>query len=299
MAQFGEQRRIPLAFDAIPQQMINAVLSAEDDNFFQHSGVDYPGLIRAIVRHLLSGEKTEGGSTITMQLTRGIFLTPEKSYRRKMQEIFLTLRLEQQLTKQEILTLYLNKGFLGQRAYGVGAAAEVYFGKQVNQLTLPEIALIAGTFRLPSRDNPVANPDLARQRRSYVLRRMHEKEFITDEEYQAALQAPVESRLHEPAVELDAPYIAEMVRVELFKRLGADAYTAGYEVITTVDSRLQAAALRSLRAALIEYDQRHGYRGPAGRVAWSASMRESEWTQALDDYQERAGLEPALIVAVA
>ena len=179
IAQFGEQRRIPLSFEAIPGQMINAVLAAEDDRFFQHGGVDYPGLIRAVVRHLMSGDKAEGGSTITMQLTRGIFLSPEKSYRRKMLEIFTTLRIEQELTKQEILALYLNKSFLGQRAYGIGAAAEVYFGKPVDQLALPEIALIAGTFRLPSRDNPVANAELARQRRSYVLRRMREKEFIT------------------------------------------------------------------------------------------------------------------------
>src|SRR5690606_29188416 len=179
IAQFGEQRRIPLSFDAIPDQMVNAVLAAEDDRFFQHGGVDYPGLLRAIVRHLISGEKAEGGSTITMQLARGIFLSPEKSYRRKLLEIFTTLRIERELSKQEILALYLNKMFLGQRAYGVGAAAEVYFGKTVDQLTLPEIALIAGTFRLPSRDNPVASPDLAKQRRAYVLRRMREKEFIT------------------------------------------------------------------------------------------------------------------------
>lgn len=227
IAQFGEERRIPLAFDAIPGQLVNAVLAAEDDNFFQHGGVDYPGLARAIVRHLVSGEKAEGGSTITMQLARGIFLSPEKSYRRKLLEIFTTLRIEQELSKQEILALYLNKMFLGQRAYGVGAAAEVYFGKTVDQLTLPEVALIAGTFRLPSRDNPVANPELARQRRSYVLRRMREKEFITHDEHEIATNAPVESKLHGPAVEVEAPYVAEMVRVELFNRLGAEAYTAG------------------------------------------------------------------------
>jgi penicillin-binding protein 1A len=203
--QFGEQRRIPLSFEQIPGQLVNAVLAAEDDSFFQHGGIDYPGLLRATVRHLMSGEKSEGGSTITMQLTRGIFLSPEKSYRRKLLEIFLTLRIEQQLTKQEILTLYLNKMFLGQRAYGVGAAAEVYFGKTVDQLTLPEIALIAGTFRLPSRDNPVANPEFAKRRRAYVLRRMREKEFITDADYRAALDAPVESKLHGYAVYASVP----------------------------------------------------------------------------------------------
>lgn len=298
IAQFGEERRIPLPFDAIPEQMVQAVLAAEDDNFFQHGGVDYPGLTRAIVRHLLSGEKAEGGSTITMQLARGIFLSPEKSYRRKMLEIFTTLRIEQALTKQEILALYLNKMFLGQRAYGIGAAAEVYFGKSVDQLTLPEIALIAGTFRLPSRDNPVANPELARHRRAYVLRRMREKEFISQDQYDIALNAPVESKLHGPAIEVDAPYVAEMVRVDLFSRLGAEVYTAGYEAVTTIDSRLQAAAVRALRAALIEYDQRHGYRGPAGRATLGPNAREPEWSQALEDYSRPGGLQPALILSV-
>jgi len=298
IAQFGEQRRIPLGFEAIPKQLINAVLAAEDDRFFQHSGVDYPGLLRAVVRHLLSGEKSEGGSTITMQLTRGIFLSPEKSYRRKLLEIFLTLRIEQQFSKQEILTLYMNKMFLGQRAYGVGAASEVYFGKPVDQLTLPEIALIAGTFRLPSRDNPVANPDLAKHRRSYVLRRMREKNFITAAEHDAAVAAPVESRLHGPAVEVEAPYIAEMVRSDLYSRFGTDAYTAGYEVITSIDSRLQAAAVRAVRAGLIEYDQRHGYRGPAGRETVPAQARETEWSQLLEEYPKRGWLEPALVLSV-
>ncbi|HKU14571.1 MAG TPA: penicillin-binding protein 1A [Steroidobacteraceae bacterium] len=298
IAQFGEERRIPLGFDAIPNQLIHAVLAAEDDNFFQHGGVDYPGLIRATARHLLSGEKSEGGSTITMQLARGLFLSPEKSYRRKLIEIFTTFRIEQELTKQEILALYLNKMFLGQRAYGVGAAAEVYFGKTVDQLTLPELALIAGTFRLPSRDNPVANADFAKQRRAYVLRRMREKEFITQDEYDIALNAPVESRLHGPAVEVDAPYVAEMARVEMFNRLGVEAYTAGYEAVTTLDSRLQGAAVRALRAGLIEYDQRHGYRGPAGRVTLPAGARDKEMSQALDEYSPRGGLVPALVLSV-
>ncbi len=296
--QFGEQRRIPLSFDAIPSQLVNAVLAAEDDGFFQHSGVDYPGLARATLRHLVSGEKSEGGSTITMQLTRGIFLSPEKSYRRKLLEIFLTLRIEQQFTKQEILTLYMNKMFLGQRAYGVGAAAEVYFGKTIDQLSLPEIALIAGTFRLPSRDNPVANADLAKQRRGYVLRRMREKEFISDAEHAAAMVAPVESKLHGYAVEVEAPYVAEMVRSELFSRFGQDAYTAGYSVVTTIDSRLQKAAVRAVRAGLLEYDQRHGYRGPAGRVALTDGSRETQWGEALDDFPTRGGLQPALVLNV-
>jgi penicillin-binding protein 1A len=298
IAQFGEQRRIPLAFDAIPNQLVNAVLAAEDDNFFQHGGIDYPGFMRALVRHLLSGERAEGGGTITMQLARGIFLSPDKTYRRKLLEMFLAVRIEQELTKQEILALYMNKMFLGQRAYGVGAAAEVYFGKTVDQLTLPEIALIAGTFRLPSRDNPIANADLARQRRAYVLRRMREKEFITKDEHDIAAAAPIESKLHGPAVEVEAPYVAEMARAALLERYGAEAYTAGYEAITTVDSRLQRAAVTALRSALLEYDQRHGYRGPLGRVPLSEQSSEKEWTQALEEFAPRAGLEPAVIVKV-
>jgi len=298
MGQFGETRRIPLTVDQIPQQLIQAVLAAEDDRFFEHKGVDYPGLARAIVRHLLSGRKAEGGSTITMQLTRGVFLSPEKSYRRKLAEIFLTLRIERQFSKDEILTLYLNKSFLGQRAYGIGAAAEVYFGKTINELTIPEIALIAGTFRSPSRDNPVASPELARQRRAYVLRRMREKNFISQAEYDAALEANVESKLHDPAIEVEAPYVAEMVRVDLLNRIGPKVFTDGYVVTTTLDSRLQRAAVDAVRAGLIEYDQRRGYRGPAARVTLAADATEKEWREILDDHPSRGGLQAALVLSV-
>jgi penicillin-binding protein 1A len=299
IAQFGEQRRIPLALEAIPQQLINAVLAAEDDRFFYHGGVDYPGLARATVKNFLSGNKGEGASTITMQLARGIFLSPQKNYRRKLLEIFLTLRIEQEFTKQEILALYLNKMFLGQRSYGVGAAAEVYFGKSMDQLTIPEMALIAGTFRLPSRDNPVASADLAKTRRVYVLRRMRENGYITPEEYEAALDAPVESKLHGPAVEVDAPYIAEMVRADIYERFGTEAYTEGYDVITSIDSRLQNAAVRAVRAGLLEYDQRHGYRGPLGKAKLAPGAREAEWNEVLDDYPVRGeALEPALVLKV-
>jgi len=299
IAQFGEQRRIPLAFEAIPQQLINAVLSAEDDRFYYHGGVDYPGLVRATVKNFLSGNKGEGASTITMQLARGIFLSPAKSYRRKLLEIFLTLRIEGEFTKQEILALYMNKMFLGQRSYGVGAAAEVYFGKSMDQLTVPEMALIAGTFRLPSRDNPVANADLAKSRRGYVLRRMRENGYISGDEYDAALDAPVESKLHGPAVEVEAPYIAEMVRADIFERFGTEAYTEGYDVITSIDSRLQNAAVRAVRAGLLEYDQRHGYRGPLGQAKLAPGAREAEWNEVLDAYPDRGGgLEPALVLKV-
>jgi len=298
IAQIGEQRRIPLSFEAYPKKVVEAFLAAEDDRFFEHSGVDYPGLLRAVLVNLKSGEKSQGGGTITMQLARNIFLTPERSYRRKLLEIFSALRIEHEFSKKEILTLYLNKIFLGQRAYGVGAAAEVYFGKTIDQLNLSEIAIIAGLPRAPSRDNPVARPDLAQQRRAYVLRRMFETGAITHEEQESALAAPVESRLHGPSIELEAPYVAEMVRVDLFARLGPQIYTEGYQAITTIDSRLQRAAIRGVRLGLLEYDARHGYRGPAVHIQIAANSKESDWAQALEDFPTKGGLEPALVLAV-
>lgn len=298
IAQLGEQRRIPLSFDRLPAQIVNAFLAAEDNDFFHHSGIDYPGLVRATVQHLVSGERSQGGGTITMQLARNIFLTPEKTYRRKLIEIFLALKIEREFTKQEILSLYLNKIFLGQRAYGVGAAAEVYFGKSVQDLNVAEMALIAGIAQLPSRQNPVASVDRARQRRSYVLARMRANNFISEDEYRNALDAPLESRLHGPAIEVEAPYVAEMVRLDLLNRFGEEIYTGGYEVSTTLDSRLQRAANVAVRAALLEYDQRHGYRGAATKARLTANARESEWQAALEQMPVRVGLEPALVIAV-
>ena len=299
IAQLGEQRRIPLSFEHVPRQIINAFLAAEDNDFFHHRGIDYPGLLRATTQHLLSGERSQGGGTITMQLARNIFLTPQKTYRRKLIEIFLALKIEREFTKQEILSLYLNKIFLGQRAYGIGAAAEVYFGKGVQQLSLPEMALIAGIAQLPSRQNPVASVDRARQRRTYVLSRMLANNFISEEEYQQALNAPLESKLHGPAIEVEAPYVAEMVRQDLLNRFGEKVYIEGFEVDTTVDSKLQRAANIAVRAGLLEYDQRHGYRGPLARVPLVGTEREQDWQAALDAFPMRAGLEPAIVIAVA
>ncbi|MCZ6913045.1 MAG: penicillin-binding protein 1A [Proteobacteria bacterium] len=266
ISQLGAQRRIPIAFEDIPQDMVNAFLAAEDDRFFEHPGVDYQGLVRATMMLLLTGERRQGGGTITMQLARNFFLTRERTYIRKLKEIFLALRIETQLNKQEILTLYLNKIFLGQRAYGVGAASEVYFGKALKDLKLPEIATIAGLPKAPSSDNPVSNPERAGRRRAYVLRRMLEVGYIEQDEADAAAAIPIESRIHGPAVEVNAPYIAEMVRSELLARNLPDIYTAGYRVTTSIDSRLQKAAVIALRQALLEYDARHGYRGPEDRL---------------------------------
>lgn len=315
IAQIGEMRRIPVRSEAIPKQLVQAFLAAEDDRFFEHPGVDYQGLLRAGIVLLSTGEIRQGGSTITMQLARNFFLTPEQKFVRKLREIFLALRIEHELDKQEILRLYLNKIFLGQRAYGVGAAAEVYFGKTLDELTLAEMATIAGLPKAPSDDNPVRSPERATERRAYVLRRMHELGHIDAEVLQAALAAPMESRLHGPTVELDAPYVAEMVRQEMVQRFGRDdLYTGGYQVTTTLDSRLQAEAVNALRLALLEYDRRHGYRGPVAALDWplppavAESANPADVSQvadvaarrreALNDFPDVGGLATGLVIAV-
>ncbi len=223
----------------------------------------------------MTGSRSQGGSTITQQLARVYFLTRERTFIRKAKELFLAVQIENEFTKQEILSLYLNKIFLGQRSYGVGAAAEVYFGKSLQDLTVAEAATIAGLPKAPSTLNPVSSVERATERRAYVLRRMLELGYIDDVQYEEAIASPVESRLHGPKVELEAPYVTEMVRAEMVERFGLDAYTAGYKVVTTIDSRLQKAANTALRAALLEYDRRHGFRGPVARGVLDGVMAEA------------------------
>ncbi len=304
LGQWGEIRRTPVAYELIPGDLVNAFLAAEDDRFFEHSGVDYQGLIRAGLSLVTSGEITQGGSTITMQLAKIFFLTPEQTFVRKAKQIFLALKIEREFDKGEILDLYLNKIFLGQRAYGVQAAAEVYFGKDLAELNLAEMATIAGLPKAPSRDNPVANPARAESRRAYVLRRMLEVGFITDLAYQDALTEPMVSRRHGPQVALTADYVAEMVRSTMVGRLGPAAYTSGFKVTTTIDSRLQAAANRAVLGGLTAYDQRHGYRGPVSRLAEEAIEPPPDlepalyWERLLADYPDVAGLKTAVVLAV-
>jgi penicillin-binding protein 1A len=262
MAQLGEKRRTPVVYDDVPEIVVQAFLAAEDDRFFEHPGFDYQGITRAAFNLILTGSRSQGGSTITQQLARVYFLTRERSFIRKAKELILALQIEREFSKEEILSLYLNKIFLGQRAYGVGAAAEVYFGKSLSELNVSEAATIAGIPKAPSVLNPVSNVDRATDRRAYVLRRMRELEFIDEADYQAAVASHMESRLYGPKVELKAPYITEMVRAEMVRRYGLEAYTVGFNVVTTIDSRLQSAAQKGLRVALLEYDRRHGYRGP-------------------------------------
>jgi penicillin-binding protein 1A len=298
IAQIGEQRRIPVSSAEIPQVLVDAFLAAEDDRFFEHPGVDWQGLVRAMAANLSAGGVREGGGTITMQLTRNTLLTPERTLRRKMSEVFLALRLEHEFTKQEILTQYLNRIFLGQRAYGVGAAAEVYFNKQIGDLTLPEAALIAGLPRSPSRDNPVSSAEKADARRAYVLRRMVETGKIDEAQREAANSVPISSRIHGPVVELQAPYVAEMVRLEMVQRYGAAALTDGYRVTTTIDGVLQAAADKAAWRAMLEYDRRHGYRGARDRIDPALAQDAAAVADALGKHPDRGNLQAAVVVSV-
>ncbi len=298
IAEFGEKRRVPLAWEEMPQNLIDAFLAAEDDRFFEHPGVDYQGLARAAASLALTGERRQGGGTITMQVARNFFLTPEKTIARKIREIFLALRIEKELDKQEILTLYMNKIFLGQRSYGVGAASEVYFGKSAGDLELHEAATIAGLPKAPSSDNPVTSPERALNRRAYVLRRMLETGKIGQQAYDEALAAPMVSRIFGPTLEVEAPYVAEMTRQTMVDRYGAeDAYTAGYRVVTTIDSRLQNAANQALRDGLVTYDRRHGYRGPLARGVELPEDPE-EAAGLLDAYPAPLWFRAALVTAV-
>lgn len=298
IAEFGEKRRIPLDYQALPPQLIQAFLAAEDNRFFEHPGVDYQGILRAIVQLVLTGEKKQGGSTITMQVARNFFLSREKTYIRKLNEILLALKIESELSKEKILELYLNKIYLGHRAYGVGAAAQVYYGKKIEELDLAQMAMVAGLPKAPSAYNPVTDPARALERRNYVLGQMRRLSYITEEQFQSASSAPVTARIHSANLEVEAPYVAEMVRAELFERYGENAYTDGFTVYTTIDSRLQSAANRALRSALQAYDLRHGYRGAEAHFDLTQVSEERDLELLLKEYGKVADLLPAIVTKV-
>jgi len=266
ISEFGEKRRVPVEFDQIPQNLINALLAAEDQRFYQHSGVDIKGLARAAKELVTTGSIKSGGSTITMQVARNFFLTRKQTFIRKFNEILLALQIESMLEKNDILSLYVNKIYLGHRAYGIGAAAQVYYGLPLSELSLPQLAMIAGLPKAPSRYNPITNPDRSKKRRDWILQRMHFLEFIDTTTYEAAIQAPVTASFHGLRQELYAPYLAEMVRQDLLDRYGSKIYEDGFNVTTTVNSQLQQHAQASVMRGLATYDRRHGYRGPEGRV---------------------------------
>jgi penicillin-binding protein 1A len=298
IAAIGEQRRIPVRYEQLPKKLIQAFLATEDDRFFRHHGVDWQGILRAAVANARAGGIRQGASTITMQVARDMFLTPRRDMKRKMSEIYISLLMESQFSKEEIFSLYVNKIFLGQRSYGVGAAAEVYFGKSLDQLTVAEIATLAGIPTAPSVVNPVANAEAAKVRRAHVLGRMLDLNYITQAEYDEAKISPMESRLHGASIEVDAQYVAEMVRNEMQAKYGDDVYTAGYKVFTTVDSRLQAAATVALRTGLLEYDRRHGYRGATAKVDLSKITTPAEFDGQLEEFPVIGGLRPAIVQKV-
>jgi penicillin-binding protein 1A len=298
IAAIGEQRRIPVRYEQLPKRLIQAFLATEDDRFFRHHGVDWQGILRAAVANARAGGIRQGASTITMQVARDMFLTPRRDMKRKMSEIYISLLMESEFTKEEIFSLYVNKIFLGQRAYGVGAAAEVYFGKSLDQLTVAEMATLAGIPTAPSVVNPVASAEAAKARRAHVLGRMLELNYITQAEYDEAKSSPMESRLHGSSVEAEAPYVAEMVRNEMQSKFGDDVYTAGYKVFTTIDSRLQAAATVALRTGLLEYDRRHGYRGATAKVDLSKLLGPKDLDGQLEEFPMIGGLRPAIVEKV-
>jgi len=300
IAEYGEKKRAPLDIETTPKNMINAVLAAEDNNFYEHYGVDIKGLLRAVAYLVRTGRKGPGGSTITMQVARNFFLSRERTYLRKLNEILLSFKIEKELTKNEILELYLNKIYLGNRSYGFAAAAQVYYGKKLDEMNIAELAMIAGLPKAPSAYNPIVNPDRALLRRNYVLTRMYELNFITEEEYNEAKAYVDDAELHGLRVEVEAPYVAEMVRAELYDRLGENAYTQGYKVFTTVESRLQLAANDALRESLLAYEERHGYRGPEANVDLSQVEEgdEQAYRAILSDYSQVNKVWPALVLNV-
>lgn len=262
IAEFGEKRRTPISFEQVPQTFINALLAAEDRNFFNHFGIDIKGLARAAYQLASSGKIKSGGSTITMQVAKNYFLTRERSFVRKFNEILLSLRIEQELSKEQIFELYINKIYLGHRSYGIQAAARIYYGRNIDELSVAQYAMIAGLPKAPSAYNPITNPSRALERRNWILKRMHTLSFIDDQAYEEAVEAPVTAEYHGTQIELYAPYVAEMVRNRLYEHFQDALYTDGLKVYTTLDSAMQTAANAALEKGLLAYTERHGYFGP-------------------------------------
>ena len=260
IGEYGKERRIPLSYKDTPQQLIQAILAAEDDGFFEHPGIDIKGIVRALLANIRSGQTAQGASTITMQVARNFFLSSERTYSRKLNELFLALRLEKNYSKEQILEFYLNKIFLGHRSYGFAAASKVYYDKPVSELNLAQFAMLAGLPKAPSQSNPVTNPERAMKRRNYVLGRMRQLKFITEDEFNEANNTALTAKKYAPKIEFEAPYMAEMVRKQLYEIYGEDIYGSGYKIFTTIDSKLQEVSDITLRKGLIRYDRRHGFR---------------------------------------
>jgi penicillin-binding protein 1A len=299
IGEFGEERRAYVKVRDVPQMMKQAVLAAEDERFYEHGGIDYLGVLRAVIADVSSGHAQSGASTITMQVARNFFLTNEKTFSRKFNEALLAIKIERNLSKDQILELYLNQIYLGQRAYGFASAAQIYFGKSLGQLTPGEMAMLAGLPKAPYNFNPVINPKRARLRQQYVLRRMHELGFVDDVQFQAAMAQPLGVRRGTDNFSLHGEYVAEMVRQSMYEKYHDGAYTDGYKVYTTILSAHQQAAYEAVRGGVLDYDRRHGYRGPEAFVEpRTGEQRVEDWIEdALGDVQDADDLRVALVEA--
>jgi penicillin-binding protein 1A len=297
MGEFGEERRAVVSIAEVPAQLKNAILSAEDERFYQHAGIDYIGVLRAAYANLVAGGRRQGASTITMQVARNFFLSSEKTLTRKLYEALLAFKIEHSLEKDQILELYINQIYLGQRAYGFAAASQIYYGKALNQLSLAETAMLAGLPKAPSLYNPIANPQRAKQRQQYVLRRMHELGHITTAQHDDALKAPVRARRDVQEYSVHAEYIAEMVRQAIAEHYPEDVYTRGFRVYTTIRKADQEASYQALRRAVLEYDRRQGYRGPEGFVELPADPQEDDFDDALANYGDSDDLVAAVVLS--
>jgi penicillin-binding protein 1A len=298
IGEFGEERRAVVSISEVPQQLKNAVIAAEDERFYEHPGIDYLGVMRAAWANLIAGGRRQGASTITMQVARNFFLSSEKTLTRKLYEALLAFKIEHSLSKEQILELYVNQIYLGQRAYGFAAASQMYYGKALGQLSLAETAMLAGLPKAPSLYNPISNPQRAKQRQQYVLRRMTELGHIDATQYEDALKAPLRTR-RETVTEysVHAEYAAEMVRQALAEHYPEDVYTRGFRVYTTLRKADQEAAYESLRRGVLEYDRRQGYRAPEGYVELPANPEDEDFDAALDDYADNGDLLAAVVLA--
>jgi penicillin-binding protein 1A len=299
ISQIGEQRRIPVTYDEIPDIVRKAVLAAEDDRFFDHHGFDWMGVTRAVVTNVVSLDATgQGGSTITQQAARNMFLTLDQTPRRKLSEVFVTYRMERDYSKEEILAIYLNVALFGHRSYGIAAAAQTYYGKRLEQLTVAQAATLAGLLPAPSRYNPISNPRNAEVRRGYVLGRMLKLGFIDEGTAEAAAKEPIGTHDFGPREEIEAPYVADMALQKLIELFGPAALNQGYKVFTTIDGRLQTAANRAVRIGLLGYDRRHGYRRPLGKVQVPAGATATALDQLFGKFESVSLLQPAIVTKV-
>lgn len=298
IGEFGEERRALIRIKDVPKAMREAIIAAEDERFYEHGGIDYIGVARAALSNFIQGGARQGASTITMQVARNFFLTKEKTFTRKFNEALLAFKIEHNLTKDEILQLYINQIYLGQRAYGFAAAAQTYFGKSLDRLSLSETAMLAGLPKAPSRYNPIANPARAKSRQEYVLRRMRELNMISAEQFDTAVKAPIRLHTTQQTYATRADFLTEMVRQAMYERYRDEAYSAGFRVITTIKRAHQNAAYAAVRRGVLEYDRRHGYRGAEGYAQLPPQPSDETLEDLLAEEVESDDILPALVLAI-